>query len=164
MEAAKGWWRALAPVAMLWAALAGPASAESGQNPGQGHRLAIPLLSFDVSPSAAGDLPPADSAYCPGQSGPAGGPPNTVFGTLHLGGEAAPSGTVVQIMFDGLAGPAGRTTATGGYRVDYAAGGGDCANHIGALIEILVDGRRFGNGTSVGDDAARPFLRLDIAG
>jgi hypothetical protein len=140
--------------------------ADGGPSGPLGHRLSLVQLSFDPAPPpgsvALADLPPVDSGYCRGATGPQAGPPNTVFGRLTIAGADAPAGTVVQIFFDGSAGPAVHTAAAGGYRLDYAAGGSDCPNHVGALISVAAGGQRFDNGVHVGDEAANPFLRLDV--
>jgi hypothetical protein len=78
-------------------------------------------------------------------------PPNAVIGTLTIGGTAAPAGTVVSLSFDGVVGPSRATTAAGGYRVDYAAGGAECANRVGASIAVIVNGQAFPTGSAVGD-------------
>jgi hypothetical protein len=77
-------------------------------------------------------------------------PPNAVIGTLTIAGAAAPAGTVVSLAFDGVAGPPKATREAGGYRVDYGAGGADCANRVGAAISVIVNGQAFPTGSAVG--------------
>jgi hypothetical protein len=108
-------------------------------------------------------LPPPDPSYCQPAGGPGSTPPNSVLGTLTIGGQPAPVGTVVQVLFGGVTGPASATSQPGGYRVDYAAGTAGCPNQVGAAIAIRVNGSVFPSGVKVGDEAANPFLRFDIA-
>ncbi|MCC6380921.1 MAG: hypothetical protein IT304_00355 [Dehalococcoidia bacterium] len=124
-------------------------------------RAVIPLAARDGLTVDSG-LPAPDASYC-APADPSGAPPNSVLGMLTIGGGAAPTGTVVQVFFDGKAGPAERTRAAGGYRVDYAAGGATCANRVGAAIAVKVNGQIFASTARVGDAAAIPFLRLDVA-
>jgi hypothetical protein len=53
-------------------------------------------------------------------------------------------------------------TATGGYRVDWAAGIAGCANQVGAAISILVDGRVIPAGVNVGDGGGSPLTVFNI--
>lgn len=142
------------------------ATAQPG--PERPHRVFIPMAARDgvvSQPEPGGPLPPADPSYCPGSTGGAAppSPPNSVIGLLTIGGQPAPRGTIVQIAFDGKAGPAERTREAGGYRIDYAAGGAQCANKVGAAIAIIVNGQAMPTGVKVGDAVANPFLRFDIA-
>jgi hypothetical protein len=108
-------------------------------------------------------LPPADAAYC-GPSGGAGStPPNSVIGLITIGGQPAPVNTIVQLVFAGKVGPADYVKQAGGYRVDYAGGPQGCANQVGAPIAVFVNGQVFNTNVKVGDEAANPLLRFDIA-
>ena len=64
------------------------------------------------------------------------------------------------LAFDGVPGPNQATRAVGGYRVDWAAGGADCANKVGAAITVIVNGKSFAAG-KVG--SGEPAVRVDIA-
>lgn len=64
------------------------------------------------------------------------------------------------MLFDGVAGPAAVTVAAGGYKVNWAAGGSECANRQGASIAIAVNGTVYVSGASVG--GGNPALRFDI--
>lgn len=136
------------------------ARAQAGQD--LPHRLVLPLVARG---EARPPLPPVDPGYCPGTD--AGGgmpatPPNSVLGLLRIGGVDVPAGSVVQVLFDGRAGPAALTAAAGGYRVDYQVGAASCINHTGAALAIRVNGVTYDTGRHVGDPAADPFLRFDI--
>jgi hypothetical protein len=93
-------------------------------------------------------------------------PPNAVFGLLTIGGLPAPAGTLVTMTFDGLPGPSEYTSAAGGYRVTYAAGGQGqtppCINEVGAEIGLLVNDVLVSSGVQVGPDAGLA-LRFDVA-
>ena len=119
---------------------------------------ANPAPTDPPAPTAATTQAPppvtAAGAYCSTIS--ATSPPNTVIGLLN-----APAGTSVSLAFDGLVGPTARTAAAGGYRVDYGAGGADCANRVGAAISVVVNGRFYNTGQKVGDSPGRP-VRFDI--
>lgn len=95
----------------------------------------------------------SSSPYCPNISQTS--PPNTVIGLID-----APAGTSVSLAFDGVAGPTAVTAKAGGYRVDYGAGGQDCANRVGAAISVVVNGRSYSTGHTVGDSG--PLLQFDI--
>ncbi len=134
------------------------------------YKLYAPIVARDgvaAQPTTpGGNLPPADPSYCPGSSGTSAppSPPNSVIGLITIGGVQAPAGTLIQIVFDGKVGPAARTAAAGGYRVDYAGGTAGCANQVGATIGIRINGGTTITSTvKVGDSAANPFLRFDIA-
>ena len=93
-------------------------------------------------------------------------PPNAVFGTVSIGGAPAPQDTIVQVFFDGKAGPADAATrgsSSSGYGIDYAAGSAaSCSNKVGAAIQVVVAGRLFDTGLKVGDEAANPVFRYDV--
>ncbi|MCK6563431.1 MAG: hypothetical protein L6Q80_01630 [Dehalococcoidia bacterium] len=115
-------------------------------------------------PPTAEPTPPPPAAggpYCNNSSSTA--PPNTIAGQLTIGGQLAPVGTVVSIAFDGVVGPGRPTVAAGGYRIDWSAGGEDCANRFGAAISIVVNGQAFASPYSVGSTGGSPFIRFDIA-
>lgn len=127
------------------------------------YRLFAPMVASDgVAIPPGGDLPQPDPSYCLGGSGPSI-PPNAIFGHLTIGGQPAPVGTVVQLVFDDKLGPAVRTVAVGGYRFFYAGGISGCANQVGADIGVLVNGQVYPSNVSVGDGAANPVLIFDIA-
>ncbi len=154
---------AFAAAGLLIAAFAVPvASGEASTLPA---RASLLFIASDGIPVPGGPLPPADPSYCPGATGggPGGAPPNSIIGTLTIGGSPAPAGTIIQVAFDGLAGPARRTTDTGGYRLDYAAGIASCANHVGAAISILVNGQAAPSGVNVGDPATNPVLIFNVS-
>ena len=102
----------------------------------------------------------AGGPYCNTISATA--PPNAVIGTLTIGGAAAPAGTVVSLSFDGVVGPSRETSAAGGYRVDYAAGGADCANRVGASIAVIVNGQAFSTGATVGGSENPLIFGIDV--
>jgi hypothetical protein len=110
------------------------------------------------APAAAATQAPAAAAagglFCSTIS--ATSPPNTVIGIFTIGGSPAPAGTSVSLAFDGVVGPTAQTTAAGGYRVDYGAGGGDCANRVGAAISVVVNSRFYSTGHTVGDSPGAP--------
>ncbi len=122
------------------------------------YRSALPMLASDglIDP-----LPPADPAYCVVPPSTPPNPPNqdVVTGNLSIGGLPAPAGTLVQLFFDGKAGPAVRTDTVGVYRFEYGIGGANCANRPGAAVSVQVAGQAFPTGKVVGD----VFIRLDIA-
>ncbi|MFN0147423.1 MAG: hypothetical protein ACKVT1_13000 [Dehalococcoidia bacterium] len=122
----------------------------------------LAMVANDGTPTAGINLPPPDPAYCqPANAGSA--PPNTVLGSLTIGGSPAPAGTLVQVVLDGKVGPAAVTRAAGGYRLDYAAGIAGCSNRVGASVGVLVNSQVFDSGVKVGDAAGVPFLRFDVA-
>jgi len=123
-------------------------------------RARLSVLAADGAPSR---LPSADPGYCLAPGGPGSSPPVSFFGTLTVGGQPAPAGTVVQVTFDGKAGPARFTTQAGGYRLDYDSGGTSCVNRAGAAIGVLVDGRAVATGKKVGEITAGEPFRFDIA-
>jgi len=111
------------------------------------------------TPTAAAVV--AGGPYCPGidQSTP----PNTVIGLFTIGGKPAPMGTAVTLAFDGVPGPTGNSgLAAGGYHIDYAAGGGNCANRVGSVITVIYNGVPYPTGHKVGDSPGGP-IRVDIA-
>jgi hypothetical protein len=104
----------------------------------------------------------AGGPYCSTISN--GRPPSTVIGTFTIGGVAAPLGTAVTLAFDGVPGPSGNSgLAAGGYHLDYAPGGSDCANRVGATITVVYDGVAYGAGQTVRADASGAPARIDIA-
>src|SRR5690606_32957645 len=80
-------------------------------------------------------------------------PPNqdVVTGNLSIGGLPAPAGTLVQLFFDGKAGPAVRTDTVGVYRFEYGIGGANCASRPGAAVSVQVAGQAFPTDKVVGD-------------
>jgi hypothetical protein len=102
---------------------------------------------------AAGD-------YCDGVGGL--NPPSAVYGTLLIGGVAAPAGTPLTVLFDGAAGPSIVTTDAGGYKVLFSSGGGNCANQPAATISISVAGTVVPSGRTVSSGAGGG-IRFDIS-
>lgn len=107
-------------------------------------------------------LPSPDPSYCQASAGGTTPPSGAVLGRLTVGGVAAPVNTVVQITFDGKAGPASAVREPGGYRVLYDEGGAACANKAGAAMAIVVNGQSFDTHSKVGDPDAAVLL-FDIA-
>ena len=114
---------------------------------------ATPTLEPTTEPAVA-----AGGPYCDASS--ATTPPASVIGLLTIGGADAPAGTTVTLAFDGVPGPSTATAAAGGYRVDFWAATGECANVTGAAVSVIVDGQAFATGAAVGGS---PLIRLDIA-
>jgi hypothetical protein len=129
---------AVASLPFLVNSPATPAGAQASLAP----RAHTVMLARDGVFSSTPSLPPPDPSYCPATGNPPA-PPNSIIGTLTIGGAPAPAGTVVQIVLDGKNGPARLTSQAGGYRVDYAVGGPGCPNHVGAPIGIRVNGQLF---------------------
>lgn len=100
------------------------------------------------TPTAA---PAAARPYCPpGSVGPGVLPTARVAGALTRGGAPVPAGTLeVFVTFDGVPGPS-RLNTDGGFGIDFYAAGEDCANRVGAVIGVLVDGQYFPSGYTVG--------------
>lgn len=90
-------------------------------------------------------------------------PPNSIFGLLTIGGAPAPAGTVVTVLFDGVAGPSVTIGEPGGYKINWSAGGSDCANRVGAAVAVSVNGQVFDSGQTVGGGGGTPIIRLDVA-
>jgi hypothetical protein len=103
----------------------------------------------------------AGGTYCPGASPDT--LPTTLAGLITIGGEPAPAGTVVTLLFDGVAGPS--TTVVqedgrSGFTFRFSPGATGCANRPGAALTVVVDGA----GYSVGSwTAGEPFLLRTIA-
>ncbi|MCC7363425.1 MAG: hypothetical protein IT303_03560 [Dehalococcoidia bacterium] len=139
------------------------ASAQSGLP----RRGVLPMVASDGI--FAGDaVPPPDPSYCaPGQGG---GSPETptlgIFGTVRIGGVAAPPGTLVQLAFDGKVGPGKRVEVANGqagYGLSSITGpNAACANRAGAAVSILVNGVPVSTGKLLGDDTLIGF-RFDIS-
>jgi hypothetical protein len=88
-------------------------------------------------------------------------PPTRVIGLLQIDGQPAPAGTTVSLAFDGVVGPSVVTREAGGYAVDFAPAGSDCANRVGSRIAVVVGSRVFATGAVVGDGAGGS-IRFDI--
>jgi hypothetical protein len=130
----------------------------TAEDPELAPRAFLPLLARDTG---ADPLPPANPSYCEVPANPTAPPASeAVLGTLRIGGADAPAGTVVQVFFDGKAGPAIWTTEAGGYRVLYDVAGGECSNKAGAAVSVRVAGQTFATGAVVGGQVA---LRFDIS-
>jgi hypothetical protein len=82
---------------------------------------------------------------------------------LTVGGAPAPAGTIVSLAFDGVIGPSQETTAAGGYKVYWTPGGEACANRVGAIISVLVNGQSFTSPYAVGSTGGNPLIRFDVA-
>lgn len=125
-------------------------------------RAVIPMLASD-GVFAGGDLPAPDPSYCALTGGTQ--QPSAVFGLVTIGGAPAPASAIVQLAFDGKAGPAERVTAgagSSGYSLIFDTGGAGCANRAGAAVSVLVNGRAFPTGLTVGDDRLIAY-RFDVA-
>ncbi len=118
----------------------------------------VPAVEPTIEPTPAASGP--GGPYCDNISSST--PPNSVFGLLTIGGAPAPPGTVVTVLFDGVAGPSAATAEAGGYKVNWAAGGSDCANRVGAVIGISVNGQVFQSGVAVGSGGGTPVVRFDV--
>ena len=81
-----------------------------------------------------------------------------------MGGSPAPVGALVALAFDGVIGPANQAPEAGGYRVDFAPAGADCANRVGAVITLVYNGVSYATGHTVGDAPSRAgFLNVPLA-
>lgn len=155
-----------AAAAIIGAALLIPSlSAQSPAN--LPNRATIPLVARD-NQSAASPTPPPGPGYCftaPG-SGPPPSPPNAIYGLLTINGSPAPAGTTVYLTFNGKPGAGVYTTAAGGYRVLYSAGGQGqtppCINEVGTEMGILVNGVVKNSGVLVGDPVFGAAFRFDV--
>lgn len=141
--------------ASLVVALA-PASAQEPELP---VRAVLPMLASDGI-DWGGELPQPDPSYCGVEPNPQRPPEAAIFGTLTVGGAPAPAGTTVQILFDGKAGPAVRTTDAGGYKILFDVGGASCSNHVGAMISFRVNGVLVETVRSVVADSVRHDIAL----
>jgi|GEM_PF-4172966 len=96
----------------------------------------------------------AGGDYCPPanvQTLPSG----RVAGAVTVGGAGASAGSVdVFLAFDGVLGP-GTKNIDGAFRIDFWAGGSDCANRVGAAISVYANGQFFPTGRAVGDGAGQ---------
>lgn len=157
-------------VVLAAAAAAVSVASHSGASPGLPRRAIVASLSRDedvvLRPTAPAPPPPG-LGYCePAGDGPPS-PPNAIFGTFSIGGEAAPAGTLVTLTFDGKPGPSAYTAEAGGYRVFYAAGGQGheppCINIVGSLMGLTTGGAHVETGAAVGDVQTRLAFRFDVA-
>lgn len=140
----------LIAIATLAAPHVQPGSAAEGLTP----RATLAMLAYDPP------IPPApDPSYCPGATNPPS-LPVSIFGTLTAGGTPMPAGTLVQVLLDGVVGPGAYTTQAGGYKVDFHVRGAGCPNKIGAVIGVLVNGRRIDSIGTVNLDSGP--LRIDV--
>ncbi|MGE5596143.1 MAG: hypothetical protein ACM3S1_08930 [Hyphomicrobiales bacterium] len=149
-------------IALLTAAVAGafvllPASADDPELARQG---VLPMLAADGTTDSGSQLPPPDPSYCGTAFDETHPPEGSLFGRITIGGAPAPAGTVVQIAFNGKAGPAAFVeidSSGAGYRIDYSTGASVCSNTEGSLITLLV------NGQIVSTQLTAPsFKRFDI--
>lgn len=132
----------------------------SGGGSGSSEGTATPAVTANTVPAGVtprGPLPTPDGRYC--DTITRNSPPNSVLGILKLKGKDAPAGTPVQVTFDGVAGPAEYTRADGGYRVDFGTASGDCPNKNGARIALVIEGKTYDIGATVG---SLPAIRFDV--
>ena len=90
--------------------------------------------------------------------------PTTVGGSITLGGEPAPPGTVVSLAFDGVAGPSTQAVVEDGvasFAIDYAPGPDDCANRMGAAVTVVVNGVAYPTGHSVDGDPGLVLVHIE---
>lgn len=135
-------------------------TAASGGGSGSSEGTVTPSVAANTVPAGVtprGPLPTPDGRYC--DTITRNSPPNSLLGILKLKGKDAPAGTPVQVMFDGVAGPAEYTRADGGYRVDFGTASGDCPNKNGAKLTLVIDGKTYDTGATVG---SLPAIRFDI--
>jgi len=69
---------------------------------------------------------------------------------------------VVSLAFDGVLGPSRTTDKAGEYNIDFSAGGEACANRVGAVISVVVNGQSFASGHTVGDGAYLIPVLIDV--
>lgn len=145
--------RRLIPVAVLFGlgALLFAVTGSAQQPPELTNRTFVPLVVREELPTPEPTAtpsrpvpPPPGPGYCgPTPNGPPF-PPNTIFGLFTIGGQPAPANTLITLTFDGLSGPSAYTLAAGGFRIDWAAGGGGheprCINEVGSMMGLLVNG------------------------
>jgi hypothetical protein len=107
--------------------------------------------------------PAAARPYCPpGALGPGTLPTARVAGALTRGGVPVPAGTLeVFVTFDGVPGPS-RLNVDGGYGIDFYSGGESCANRVGAVIGVLVEGRYFPSGYTIGSQPELVVINVDL--
>jgi hypothetical protein len=85
-----------------------------------------------------------------------------VAGALTRAGVPVPAGSVeVSVTFDGVPGPS-RLNVSGGFGIDFYAGGETCANRAGAAIGVLVEGRQFPSGYTVGAQPQLVVINVDL--
>ena len=129
-------------------------------------RATISFVARDTGVTRPAPPPPSDG-YCVPSGAGVPAPPNSILGHLKIGDLDAPAGTIVRLRFDGQDGPATVTSAAGGYRIDYAAGGAGhvppCINQVGAAMSVYVNGTQAESGVKVGDGLANPVLFFDVA-
>jgi hypothetical protein len=99
--------------------------------------------------------------YCDTLSGSP--PTGTLAGYLTISGVAAPAGTVVTPVFDGVAGPSLVTVEAGAYQVYWRPGHEGCANRVGASMSVSVNGQVFSSGVTIDADGGPQLTRFDIA-
>ena len=91
-------------------------------------------------------------------------PPTTVAGTVTIGGEPPPEGTVVSLAFDGAVGPSTQVVVEdgrAGYAINYAPAPDDCANRTGATVTVIVAGVAYPTGHTVGDDQVPVIANIE---
>ena len=132
-------------------------------------RAFVPLAASDAAtptPVPTRVPPPPGPGYCVPSDLNIPSPPNVIAGHFTIAGQPAPAGTLVTMTFDGGIGVSAYTTAEGGYRVDYAAGGAGhdppCINQVGAEMGLLVNGVLVDTGVRVGDLQAYLFFLFDL--
>ncbi|GAB4322698.1 MAG: hypothetical protein Kow0010_03570 [Dehalococcoidia bacterium] len=107
--------------------------------------------------------PSTNLAYCDTITATA--PPTRVAGLLKVDD---PSSADVYLAFDGARGPTATITSENqggtvvyGYYADFATGGADCANKVGATLTVVVNGVAYPSGFTVGDSNPG-FIRVDV--
>lgn len=107
--------------------------------------------------------PAAARPYCPPASvGPGTLPTARVAGALTRAGVPVPAGSLeVFVTFDGVPGPS-RLNVDGGFGIDFYSAGADCANRVGAVIGVLVEGRYFPSDYTVGSQPALVVVNVDL--
>jgi hypothetical protein len=136
-------------------AVGGPGSG-GGSTGGQSGSAPAPTPTPTPPPAAA-------RPYCPpGALGPGTLPTARVAGALTRGGVPVPAGTLeVFVTFDGVPGPS-RLNVDGGYGIDFYSGGESCANRVGAVIGVLVEGRYFPSGYTIGSQPELVVINVDL--
>ncbi len=106
---------------------------------------------------------PVVRAYCPPASvGPGTLPTARVAGRLTRGGVPVPAGSVeVFVAFDGVPGPS-RLNVDEGFGIDFYAGGEACANRVGAVIGVIIEGHYFPSPYTVGSQPALVVINVDL--
>ncbi|PFG74019.1 hypothetical protein [Tepidiforma thermophila] len=131
-------------------------SGSGGSTGGQSGSAPVPTPTPTPEPAAA-------RPYCPpGALGPGTLPTARVAGALTRGGVPVPAGTLeVFVTFDGVPGPS-RLNVDGGFGIDFYTGGESCANRVGAVIGVLVDGRYFPSPYTIGAQPELVVINVEL--